>query len=241
MTGTRFDLHLHSALSACAENTMSPRQIVARALDSRLDMIAVTDHNASAHAPLMARLGEESGLVVVPGMEVTTREEVHVLALFADLAGLRAFQETVDGALPEAQNDAEHFGLQLVYDEHDEVVDVDERLRQIGTSLGIDALTERIRACGGVAIPAHVFRGRNSLTSQLGFINPDGGYDAVEVSVRTWRQQGLRLGQRVAGFPVIVGSDAHFVEDIGRFCLETPTPVRTVPQLLGVLRQLEDA
>lgn len=241
MTGTRFDLHLHSALSACAENAMSPRQIVARALDSRLDMIAVTDHNASAHAPLMARLGADSGLTVVPGMEVTTREEVHVLALFAELAGLHAFQETVDNALPEARNDTEFFGWQLVYDEHDEVVDVDERLRQIGTSLGLDRLTEHIRACGGVAIPAHVFRSRNSLTSQLGFVNPDGGYDAVEVSVRTWRRQGLRLGQRIAGYPVVVGSDAHFVEDIGRFCLEVPTPVHTVPELLGALRQMEVA
>ncbi|MDX9981758.1 MAG: PHP-associated domain-containing protein [Lentisphaeria bacterium] len=241
MTSTRFDLHLHSALSACAENTMSPRQIVARAVESNLDMIAVTDHNASAHAPLLARLGEACGLVVVPGMEVTSREEVHLLALFADLAGLRAFQETVDGALPEARNDADYFGWQLVYDERDEVVDVDDRLRQIGIGLGLDALVERIHAGGGVAVPAHVFRARNSLTSQLGFVNPGAGYDAVEVSVRSWRQQGLRLGQTIADYPVIVGSDAHFIEDIGRCPAEVPRAVRTVPELLAALRQMEEA
>jgi predicted metal-dependent phosphoesterase TrpH len=241
MTSTRFDLHLHSALSACAENTLSPRQIVARALESKLDMIAVTDHNASAHASLLARLGGDCGLTVVPGMEVTSREEVHLLALFADLAGLHAFQETVDGALPEARNDAEHFGWQLVYDEHDEVVDVDERLRQIGTDLGLDDLIERIHAGGGVAVPAHIFRARNSLTSQLGFVNPGAAYDAVEVSVRSWRQQGLALGHTIAGYPVIVGSDAHFLEDIGRSPAEIPQTVRTVPELLAALRRMEEA
>lgn len=241
MTATRFDLHLHSALSACAENTLSPRQIVARAVESNLDMIAVTDHNASAHAPLLARLGEACGLVVVPGMEVTSREEVHLLALFADLAGLHAFQKTVDGALPEVRNDTDHFGWQLVYDERDEVVDVDERLRQIGTGLGLDDLVDRIHAGGGVAVPAHVFRARNSLTSQLGFVNPGAAYDAVEVSVRTWRQQGLHLGQTIAGYPVIVGSDAHFLEDIGRCPAAVPQAVRTVPELLAALRQMEEA
>lgn len=241
MTATRFDLHLHSALSACAENTLSPRQIVARARESKLDMIAVTDHNASAHAALVARLGADCGLVVVPGMEVTSREEVHLLALFADLAGLRAFQDTVDGALPPARNDTGHFGWQLIYDEHDEVVDVDEQLRQIGTELGLDDLVARIHACGGMAVPAHVFRARNSLTSQLGFVNPDGGYDAVEVSLRTWRQRHLQPGQRIADYPVLVGSDTHFLEDIGRCRFQVPGRIRTVPELLGALHRLEEA
>ncbi|MBT3287135.1 MAG: PHP domain-containing protein [Victivallales bacterium] len=241
MTHTRFDLHLHSALSACAENTLSPRQIIACAVHAKLDMIAITDHNASNHATLASRLGQDCGLTVVPGMEVTTREEVHVLALFTELTGLQALQETVDNALPEAANDTEHFGWQVVYDEDDEIVDVDERLRQIGTDLGIDDLTGHIRDFGGVAIPAHVYRARNSLTSQLGFVNPDGDYDAVEVTARTWGREGLQLGNTIGGFPVLAGSDSHFVEDIGRFALEIPDHVSTVPQLLGVLRNLVEA
>ena len=220
---------------------MSPRQIVDRAVRSELDMIAITDHNASGHASLAVRLGRDRGLTVVPGMEVTTREEVHLLALFADLGGLATMQEAVDRALPEAENDAEHFGWQLLYDEDDQIVEVDERLRQIGADLGIDDLTERIRAWGGVAIPAHVYRARNSLASQLGFIPPDGGYDALEVSPRTWRREGLRLGSTIAGFPVLAGSDSHFLEDIGRFWLEVPVRVRTAPELLGVLRGMEVA
>jgi predicted metal-dependent phosphoesterase TrpH len=241
MPCTRFDLHLHSALSACAEDVLSPRQIVDRALHANLDMIAITDHNASAHASLVSRLGHACGLTVVPGMEVTTREEVHVLAFLPDIPTLEAFQATIDRALPQAQNDSEHFGWQLVYDENDEIVDVDERLRQIGTDIGIDELVAHIRACGGCAVPAHVYRHRNSLTSQLGFVAPDSGYDAVEVSVRTWRREGLQLGDRIAGYPVVVGSDSHFIEDIGRFALEVPQTVHSVPQLLGALRRLEGA
>jgi predicted metal-dependent phosphoesterase TrpH len=105
----------------------------------------------------------------------------------------------------------------------------------MGTDLGLEEVIDRVHATGGVAIPAHVFRSRNSLTSQLGFINPDDGYDALEVSVRDWRQRDMHLGDAVSGFPAIAGSDAHFVEDIGRFALDAPAAVRNVPQLLGAL------
>jgi predicted metal-dependent phosphoesterase TrpH len=204
-------------------------------------MISVTDHNTSAHVPLVSRLAETCGVTVVPGMEVTTREEVHVLAYFAELAGLEEFQQAVDNALPQAENDTEHFGWQVIYDADDEIVDVDGRLRQMGTSLGLEEVVERVHAAGGVAVPAHVYRTRNSLTSQLGFINPDDSYDALEVSVRSWRQRDLRLGDVIAGFPAIAGSDAHFVEDIGRFALDAPATVRNVPQLLGALLSLDKA
>ncbi|MCK5801381.1 MAG: PHP domain-containing protein [Lentisphaeria bacterium] len=234
----RFDLHVHTALSACAENIMSPARIIEKAVSFGLDMIAVTDHNASAHALLTRRLGERVGVHVVVGMEVTSKEEVHALALFDELDGLDALQSLVDEHLPDQLNDAEHFGLQLLYDENDEIVDVDEQLRQVGTSLGLDTICEAVHGLGGSVVPAHIFRSRNSVTSQLGFVNPDGDYDALEVSVRTWRREGCGMGQKHGRWALLAGTDSHFVEDVGRFCMTVPGSFDKVGD---VIRVLDDA
>lgn len=235
---TRFDLHVHSALSACAENVMSPRQILARAQAAGLTMVAVTDHNASGHARVLAELAPEFGVRLVPGMEVTTREEVHVLACFADMAGLLDFQVLVDASLPMEPNVPEVFGHQVLYDAADEIVDLDERLRQVGTRLSLERVVVEIQQRHGVAIPAHLHRYRNSVVSQLGFVDPGAGFDAVEVTAAQWRRQALELGARVDGFPALTGSDAHFLEDIGRVMLELPGDIENVRVLLHHVREL---
>jgi predicted metal-dependent phosphoesterase TrpH len=175
---------------------------------------------------------------VIPGVEVTTREEVHVLALFEDIATLADWQGLLDSSLPEAANRPEFFGYQLVYDGGDEIVGVDERLRQVGVGLGIDAIAEQVHARGGVVIPAHVFRGRHSLTSQLGFIDSAAAYDALEVTPAEWARDGYRLGQCLHGYPVVSGSDAHFLEDVGRTWLEVKQPAHTAGEVVQAIRRL---
>ncbi len=234
----RLDLHVHTALSACAENALSPAAIVGRAAAAGLSMMAVTDHNASANLAVTIELGRRVGLTVVPGVEVATREEVHVLALFDEPAALVELQAIIDSALPGLDNQPDFFGLQLVYDLDDEIVDLDPRLRQVGIDLGLEQLTGEVRRLGGYLVPAHVQRGKNSLISQLGFIDPLADFDAVELSVRDWQRQGCRPGQRLAGFPVLMGSDAHFLEDVGRHWFELPGQARTVGEALGLLRRL---
>jgi len=235
---TRFDLHIHSALSACAENTLSPRRIVDRACQAGITLLALTDHNASANVPPALEAGRRHGVGVIPGIEVTTREEAHVLVLFDDLDTLTDWQAVVDAALPAVPNRVEFFGPQIVYDAADEIVGVDERLRQVGIEMGIDAITEAVHERGGVVIPAHVFRRRHSLTSQLGFIDPTAAYDAVEVTPREWRQQAHQLGRLVSGFPVVAGSDSHFLEDVGHWWLEVVEDVTTARGLMSAIRRL---
>lgn len=235
---TRFDLHIHSALSACAENGLSPGRLVDRASQAGITLLALTDHNASANVSPTVEAGRRHGVGVIPGIEVTTREEAHVLALFDDLDTLADWQAVVDAALPAASNRPEFFGHQIVYDAADEIVGVDERLRQVGIGLGIDAITEAVHARGGVVIPAHVFRRRNSLTSQLGFIDSTAAYDAIEVTAAEWRREQRCLGQRLAGFPVVAGSDTHFLEDVGRWWLEVGAEVSTASGLMEVVRRL---
>ena len=222
---TRLDLHVHTALSACAEDVMSPGQVLERAERRKVDVLAITDHNASAGAECAYRMARSSSVRVLPGMEITTREEVHLLALFDDPGALHELAALVECNLPAGENDDDLFGYQLVYDERDEIIGADDRLRQTAVMLSIDRLVDEIRALGGLAIPAHVFRPRNSLTSQLGFIDPTSGYDALEVRWRYWQSGEYQLGDRIEGFAVMTGSDAHFLEDVGRHCLELKAPV----------------
>lgn len=236
----RFDLHVHTALSACAENIMSPARIVRRAADAGLTLLAITDHNASAHVEPVLRAAAGSGLTVVPGMEVCSREEVHLLALFEDAAPLKDLQELVDASLPAAENLPEVFGYQVLFDDYDEVCGVDTRLRQAGTSLGLDRLVEEIHRRNGLAVPAHVFRKRYSLWSQLGAVDAGPGYDLLEIAYPQWVREGYRLGRRLAGMPVITGSDAHFLEDVGRAdnCLEAPADLRALAAALRALPEI---
>ena len=97
----RVDLHLHTCLSPCGSLEMSPRQIVETALEQGLDAIAVTDHNSTLQCPEIQTLGEECGLVVFAGAEVTTREEAHCVALFSDGQARAAFQKYLEEHLPE--------------------------------------------------------------------------------------------------------------------------------------------
>ena len=89
------DFHIHSCLSPCGDLDMSPRNIVKTSLEKGLDMIAVTDHNASENiaAVMEAALGSE--LKVLAGMEVTSEEEAHLLVLFDDMKSMGKFQKVI--------------------------------------------------------------------------------------------------------------------------------------------------
>ncbi|MEM4248208.1 MAG: PHP domain-containing protein, partial [Candidatus Nanoarchaeia archaeon] len=214
---TSFDFHIHSGLSACAEKTMSPRQIVLQAKKAGLNFIAITDHNASANVkPICEASNELGGPVIVPGMEVASAEEAHFLALFKSLEALFDFQELVDSKLPNEQNPVEIFGYQIIYDVSDEVVDTDDRLRQIGTFLTVNEIVSEVKSRGGFIVPSHVFKTKFSLMSQLGFIMSGAGFDAIEIPARQWVAENYKIGMRVEGYPAITGSDAHFLDSIGR-------------------------
>ncbi len=214
---------------------MSPRRILERARAAGLDLVALTDHNASGHVELFCRLADDFGMGAIPALEVTSREEVHVLAYFPALEKLHAFQRLLDDSLPPLENNADFFGEQVVYDEHDRIVGLDTRLRQIGSSLGLTGLVREVHRLAGIIIPAHVFRARFSLTSQLGFIDGETGFDAVEVTAKQWRRRRLHVGARENGLPVIAGSDSHFLEDIGRFHLELKGEARSLQGLIEAL------
>jgi len=210
----RCDFHVHTCLSPCADLDMYPRAVVAMSLARRLDVIAVCDHNASENVPYVIKCAEGTGLAVLPGMEVMSCEEVHVLALFDKLENLLTLQELVYGHLS-GKNDEDLFGCQAVVNEHDEVEALSERLLIGATTLPLQRIVSEIHGLGGLAIAAHIDRESFGILGQLGFI-PDGlPLDALEISRRTGLAEARRRYPELARFAFTESSDSHIITDIG--------------------------
>ena len=215
------DLHLHTCLSPCGELEMVPTAIVRQAKAQGLDLVAICDHNTLANARAVVQVGERESIAVVPGIEITTREEVHVLGLFEPERDLEGMQALVDHSLS-GENDEETFGIQVVVDEWDEPVAIETALLIGATSLTLEETVDAIHEYGGLAVAAHIDREGFGLIGQLGFVPPGLQLDALEVSPRASHQEWDREWQ---DFPVITSSDAHCLVDIGKsstsfLCLE---------------------
>ncbi|MFH1717881.1 MAG: PHP domain-containing protein [Planctomycetota bacterium] len=210
MRKVRADLHLHTCLSPCADAQMRATAIVKRAKKVGLDMIAICDHNSAENVAAVAKAGLREGLPVIPGMEITSAEEVHILGLFRTEQDLMDVQDQVYENLP-GENCEEAFGPQTLVDEWDRETGTNRRLLIGATALTLEKVVELIHQYSGLAIASHIDRERFSIIGQLGFIPEGLRLDALEVSKPSLTRQEY-------DFPVVSSSDAHFLEDIGRNC-----------------------
>jgi len=209
------DLHVHTCLSPCAELDMHPMALVQRAIEAKLDMIAICDHNSSANVPYVIKATQTSKLKILPGMEITTSEEVHLLAIFDSLSNLTLLQNIIDQHLP-GENDENRFGVQAIVNEKGEVEGINNKLLIGATDLSLDTLISYIHQFNGLAIAAHIDRESFSVLSQLGFIDDNAGFDALEITPRTGFNQARIKYQELCKYPFIVSSDSHFIKDIGQ-------------------------
>ena len=199
---------------------MSPQLILEQAVQKELNLISITDHNTVQHSILACKLSEGTPIRVIPGVELTSREEVHLLAYFPNTEALLKMEKEIDNYLPGKKNNSKVFGNQPYYNLKGEIIGVDDVLRQAALGIGLDNLIDFIHSIEGIAVPAHIDKNRFSLLSQLGFLDREANFDAVEISKFKWRKEKFQLGNTWSGFPVIAGSDSHCVEDIGLFFME---------------------
>jgi len=194
---------------------MSPRNIIAGALKHKVDIIGITDHNTTKHCGLMQKLGNENGIHVLAGAEVTTKEEVHCLTFFDKTESLEEFQEYLELHLPFVKNDPYYFGYQVVVDEEENILEEIDPLLIIALDQSIEEVRLKVRGLNGIFIPAHVNRPRNGILSQLGLV-PDGlEPDAIEISGNSNKEGFLKSYPALATYPLIMGSDAHYPQHIG--------------------------
>ncbi|MDC7245715.1 MAG: PHP domain-containing protein [Sphaerochaetaceae bacterium] len=205
------DLHNHSCLSPCAENAMLPSIIALEASEKHIDMVALTDHNTTENLSAFKDAAEIVGITPVYGMEISTVEEVHLLSLFETIEQAQQFGKIIDESLIKFPNDPKFFGDQLIVDVEGNVTGQIEHMLYGPSTLSLDVLVSLILDHNGLAIPAHIDRNSNSIIANLGFI-PDLPYSAVEIV-------NIPVEEDVSKWAVLQGSDAHYINHIGRrFC-----------------------
>jgi PHP family Zn ribbon phosphoesterase len=208
------DLHIHSCLSPCGDWDMSPRGIVQKSRQAGLDLIAICDHNTVENAGAAMREGAKQGIRVLPGMEVCSKEEVHILAVFEALEPAQKMQAYVYANLP-GKNRPDVFGCQVVANENDEVLGENPRLLIGATQLGLHDIVGKTHELGGLSLGCHVDRPAYGIINQLGFIPADLALDGLEVSRHVKLADAHKTVAGIEKFACITSSDAHFLEDIG--------------------------
>lgn len=204
-----YDLHIHSALSPCGDMDMTPNNIVNMSIIKGLDVIAVTDHNTCGNVRAVMEAAGDN-LVVIPGMEVETSEEVHVVCLFPDIESAEEMEKLIREKSDFMKNRPEIFGRQCYMNAEDEIVGEEENLLVSASGLDIYQVVENTVRLGGVAIPAHIDRTSYSVLSNLGFIPPDLIVPAVEITAANREAMQKEYGDYFA----LTNSDAHYLGDI---------------------------
>jgi predicted metal-dependent phosphoesterase TrpH len=220
----RADLHVHTCLSPCADLEMSPKAIAEQARIKEIDILGICDHNSAENVAALVEAAEAYKISVLPGLEITSQEEVHVLALFDRLEPALELQEIIYKNLP-GENDEDAFGMQVIVNAEGEVLRFSNKLLIGASTLTIEEVTEAIHSLDGLAIASHIDREGFSLIGQLGFVPEHLKLDALEIS------RAIKYEDALAKFspslPLTCSSDAHFLEDIGSaftsFRIEGPT------------------
>ena len=234
----RYDLHVHSCLSPCGDSDMTPNNLVQMALLSGCEILAITDHNTCRNAPAVLEAGERNGLLVLPGMELCTSEEAHVVCLFETLEGALDFDRYVYEHMPHVKNKPEIFGQQPILDGSDEQVGEEENLLLVSSFIGVDQVVELTAQYGGVAFPAHVDRDSYSVIASLGAIPPEAGFTAAELTRECAAQEYVKLHSELEGLALFRDSDSHYLETLAGDPWTLALPERSVKAVLDAVRGL---
>ena len=209
-----YDLHIHSCLSPCGDDDMTPANIAGMAMVKGLDLIALTDHNSARNCPALLAAAEEYGILALPGMEVNTSEEVHAVCLFKTLEAALDFDSYVYEKLMKFPNREEIFGKQQIYDWNDRVCAAEPNLLINATEISFEELWDLALSYDGVMFPAHIDKTANSLIANLGFVPPDSRFVTAEVKDLGKLHSLLRENPYLADCRIISNSDAHYLEHI---------------------------
>jgi PHP family Zn ribbon phosphoesterase len=227
------DLHIHTCLSPCTELDMSPQGILTSAKKKGIDILGICDHNSSENSPAVMKAAEPMNIGILPGMEVTSQEEVHVLALFDAIENALKLQEHVYKNLP-GENDQDAFGMQVIVNEKEEVLGFSDKLLIGATTIPLDEVIRLIHSLSGIAIASHIDREAFSIIGQLGFVPENLDLDALEISPKI-----TYLDAKIAypfNYPITCSSDAHYPDDIGKTFTSFLLKDKTVSEIKKALK-----
>ena len=208
------DLHMHTCLSPCGDDDMTPYNAVNLAKLLGYDMIAVTDHNSCLNCPAAVRAGEAAGLVVVPGIELSTADEIHNVCLFPSLDAAKEFSDFVYDKMPDIINRPEIFGEQIITDEKDNIIGYEKRLLTVASDITEGETVKAVSSYGGVCFPAHIDRSSYSILSVLGTFPETPTFKAAGLSRYADEKKLSAENPCLGNMKLFVNSDAHRLSDI---------------------------
>ena len=208
------DLHIHTVLSPCAADEMTPANIIGIAVLGGIDIIAITDHNACENVGAVIEAAKHTKITVIPGMEVETKEEIHVVVLFDTLEQLHDWEIFIQPYRSDLLNDERKFGSQTIVNANGEVIGCKPDMLLNPLACPLCDVVAGVKKLGGICIASHIDRPAYSVVSQLGFIPEEIEFDAVEVSRRVNCSEALQLIPSIKGITVITASDAHTLADL---------------------------
>lgn len=209
-----YDLHIHSCLSPCADNDMTPANIAGMGTLAGLNIMALTDHNTVKNCPAFFKAAKKNGIIPIAGMELTTAEDIHVVCLFEHLEEALVFGDEVEKHRMLIKNRTDIFGEQLVVDELDNLIGVEENLLSNATSIAYDDVPELVSRFNGICYPAHIDRQTNGVIYTLGTFPETPFFGCAELHDGGKRQELLEKYPVLEDKKIIIGSDAHYLWDI---------------------------
>ena len=209
-----YDLHLHSCLSPCADNDMTPNNIAGMAALAGLQIAALTDHNSCKNCPAFFAACKRYGVIPVAGMELTTAEDIHLICLFEELEAAMAFDQALTAHRILIPNRTDIFGEQLILDENDDVIGTEEYLLSNATDLSIEEATAFAQSFGAIVYPAHIDREGNGILAVLGMLPEKPVFSAAEFHDASQIAAIQTKHPGIVGKNLVVCSDAHYMADI---------------------------
>lgn len=210
----RVDLHIHTALSPCGNEDMTPNNIVNMAVIKGLDAIGITDHNSCKNTKSCIEASKNKNIIVIPGMELQTREDIHAVCLFKSLNDAMIFQDYVYQNLIKLNNNAGIFGEQVIFDHEDNIIGYEERMLLTSSNISFDEAFNQVNSLGGVFIPAHIDREGFSILANLGFVPEYLNIKFLEYSSLSKIKKLIKCGIVNKKYSYIRSSDAHYLYDI---------------------------
>ncbi len=211
----KIDLHNHTVLSPCGGLEMSPSALIARAKELGLDIIAITDHNTCKNCRAYLEYGKKYDITVIPGIEIQTMEEIHVVALFPDLETAEKFDEQVYDALLPIENNPDYFGDQVIVDKDENIVGIEDRALINSVVWDFETTVNKVKEWNSICFPAHIDAQTNSVISQLGFLPSGLAIDGVGITARCNISDFLQANSYLKDITIIRNSDAHYLNDMG--------------------------
>ena len=209
-----YDLHIHSCLSPCGDNDMTPNNIAGMASLKGLQIIALTDHNTCKNCPAFIKACKKNGVVGIPGMELTTAEEIHLLCLFKKLENAMDFSSEVEKYMYDIKNKPDIFGEQIILDENDNICGYEEKLLINATMLDLDSAVKLAYKYNAFVCPAHIDKQSNGIIGILGSFPEKPEFSYAEISDIAKTEQLRQNYMNLANCSFLCNSDAHYLWDI---------------------------